>query len=123
MKEREVQAVIRRIGVQLRNNRFMLCHEIIKELEEAWRNRHDPPTAIAELDIPERLINMLDREGYIYVSDLDDINVGSWNLVGLGVTYKKDLKAALLDARDQKEKADLMAKRKRKAELEELCKP
>ena len=109
MKEQEVQAVTRRIGVQLRSNRFGLCHLIIDELEKAWRQRHDPPTAIAELDIPQRLVELLDREGYVYVSDLEDVDVDRWNLVGLGVTYKKELKAALGDARGQKERADLRA--------------
>lgn len=112
MKEREVQDVVRRIGIQLRNDRFVVCHEIIKELEEAWKNRHDPPTAIAELDVSRRLVELLEREGYIYISDLEDIDVDRWNLVGLGVTYKRELKIALENVKEQRERAV----RKEKAE-------
>ncbi len=105
MNSRDAKLLARRLSIHLCHNEFGLCHEILNSAEEEWektRGKDNTPTAIAELNIELRLVELLDREGYIYISDLDGIDIGNLRLPQLGPVLRQSLIKALQELRPHK---------------------
>lgn len=65
-----------RLALHLRKNEFQVCHHILDSKEvEMKAASHDRVTAIAELNLNLRYVNMLERAGFIYVTDLDHVDI------------------------------------------------
>ena len=71
---RDADMVAARLSIHLRRNEFEACHNILDDLETAWKLDTKGIVYIAELSIGVRLVNFLEKVGYIKVSDLDDVN-------------------------------------------------
>lgn len=63
-----------RLALHLRKGDFEVCRHILESAEEATESQ-DGPTAIAELNLDLRYVNLLEKEGFIYVSDLDGVDI------------------------------------------------
>ena len=69
-----------RIAIHLRRNEFGVCREIIRALETqhdlAQSDGVDDPTPIAEVrGLDLRYVNALEKAGYIYLEDLDGVDL------------------------------------------------
>ncbi len=74
MTGHEADVIGRRLALHLRKNHFDGCH-IILDYEEQKLSDDEPPKAIAELDLPLRIINFLEGAGYVYIDELRGISV------------------------------------------------
>ncbi len=77
----EADRVGRRLALHLRKNDFAICQKILKSMENQFRVAEPyRTTAIAELDLELRYINMLENGGFVLISDMDHINVDNLEL-------------------------------------------
>ena len=69
----------RKLGIHLRRNEFGVCREIIDAVEQEFRQRPRRPdadgVAIAESGLDLRLVNLLEKEGYLYVGQLQGVDL------------------------------------------------
>ncbi len=70
----EAEVIGRRLALHLRKNHFEGCRDILN-YEERKLSETGPSTTIAELRIPLMLINILENNGYVYLSDMAYTNV------------------------------------------------
>lgn len=111
MTGREAEAAGRRIAIHLRKGQFAACHNIIKELKQSCRDRKkDVPTAIAELPIDLRWVNMLEEAGYIYIDDLDGVDLDQLDIKYLSEVGKDQIGRAVTIERERRKRRE---KRKR----------
>lgn len=103
-----------KISIRLRRNDFEACREIIDQHERQYRKGPEVPTFIAELSIDLRTINVLEKYGYMQISDLDDVDIDAMNLPNIGPVAKAGLKNTLrkarkriVEAQDKKDRMEL----------------
>lgn len=99
MMGRDADRIGRRLALHLRKNHFEGCHNILDQLEKDLLDVK-PLTAVAELRISLRLINLLESNGYIYLKDMEHTNVFQLNrdLFGLGFSETRVVGKAVSDA-------------------------
>ena len=75
----EATTLARRLELHLRKNNFVVCGEILDEAENEYNqqceDRFREVTAIAELKISLTTIAHLEKKGYVYIRQLDGIDV------------------------------------------------
>lgn len=75
MISEDAKILSRRMELHLMNNRFEACEDILKDAKTEYERGSQEITAIAELNISLKVINQLEKKGYIYIKDLDGIEV------------------------------------------------
>lgn len=71
----EAEQLGRRLAIHLRRNDFKGCQEIINSEERQREILDEKPTAIAEIGINLRWVNMLEEMGCIYIKDLEGLDL------------------------------------------------
>lgn len=78
----EAEQIGTRIAIHLRRNEFAVCHQILSDLEgeqterEAYEFDAEDEIPIAEVLGHElRYVNALEKAGYIYIDDLDGVDL------------------------------------------------
>ena len=75
----EATTLARRLELHLRKNNFVVCGEILDEAENEYNQQCEDGvkevTAIAELKIKLSTIAHLEKKGYVYIRQLDGIDV------------------------------------------------
>ena len=75
----EATTLARRLELHLRKNNFVVCGEILDEAENEYNQQCaegiKEVTAIAELKISLDTITHLEKKGYVYIRQLDGIDV------------------------------------------------
>ena len=75
----EALTLVRRLELHLRKNNFVVCREILGEAENEYNQQCEEGakevTAIAELKISLATIAHLEKKGYVYLRQLDGIDV------------------------------------------------
>lgn len=98
MTGHEADVIGRRLALHLRKNHFEGCHHIL-DYEEKKLSDVGPPTAVAELRIPLRLINVLEAHGYVYVVDMSHTDVFQLERIfGVGFKHTMLIARAVSDA-------------------------
>ncbi len=73
----EAEMIGRRLALHLRKNHFEGCHIILDYEEKKLLNGGGAPKAIAELNLPLRHVNFLEKAGYVYIDDMVGMDVFS----------------------------------------------
>jgi hypothetical protein len=115
-----------RIAIHLRRNEFAACHEILDHLKSEQTKREFNKAADDRIPIAEvlggelRCINMLEAAGYIYIEDLDDVDLME-DLTQPGPLYLPwfGKKAAQLVEKGR-ERAAVIRERRRRAHANEM---
>jgi hypothetical protein len=106
----DIAKVLRRLKVHLGRHQYEACHSILEDLEADFnkdrrlsKEHRDELECIASLPIEQRLINILEREGYIYVNELDGVDILNLSIKQLGTKGKRAIYNAVKEARRQLE--------------------
>lgn len=102
----------RRLYVHLKKNEFEKCHRLLDELQQDVESSA-PPTALAQLPISARLLELLENEcGFIHLKDLEGIDLDELQQLTprLGPGMITELRKALRKARKQQRAWDKQCK-------------
>lgn len=92
----------------LQQNNYEAAVVILQEAECAYLNRdyraakqedREELECVANLPIDRRLTEMLDKKGYIYISDLEGVDIDKLEIKMLAAKGKAAIKQALADVR------------------------
>ena len=75
----EAERLGRRLAIHLRRNEFECCRDIInnkeRQREILAETPTEQPTALAEIGIDLRWVNMLEEMGCVYIKDLEGLDL------------------------------------------------
>lgn len=119
----EAERIGRKISIHLRRNEFTVCHEILRSLGEQHnlaQSDVDGPTPIAEVrQLELRYVNSLEKAGYIYLEDLDGVDLDDLICPGpLRISHFSAKAVAALKGARERAIADRDRKRKEQARTE-----
>ena len=83
LNEDRARRFAERIYVLLMQGQFPAAHRVLHEAKVSTQDKKNSElkeTPIAQIDLPERVINLLEKAGFHYVGDL----------IGIGEDYLKD---------------------------------
>ena len=103
MTEKQIHELLAKLKSHLLVNNFSACHEILDGVEKfcgATKDR-DELEAICNLDLDPRWKSLLERMGYIYLDELEEADIDSWEVRQLGDKGKKAIKKAIAKARKE----------------------
>ena len=103
------------ISVHLRKNLFSICRDILDQLEAKQREGIGVPVYLAETGMDLRVITILEKAGYVQISDMDGVDVDMLDLRNLGPVIKESIKNCLrkankriLEAQDKKDRMEVV---------------
>ncbi len=98
----EIELALSRMLVHLHKDEFDACHDILDGLEAESEvkevDRHSL-NCIASLDLDMKEINLLEAGGFIYVSDMDEVDLESLRLPNMGRIERRRISAVIEEAR------------------------
>ncbi len=100
----EVELALSRMLVHLQRNEFEACRDVLDGLEAESKTRgvdREALNCIASLDLDMREINMLEAGGFIYVTDMDGVDLYSLNLPNMGALERRRIRIAIEGARER----------------------
>ena len=110
MNGKDADVLARKMAIELRRNNFVACHDILKYAQEAQMTEPKPPVALAEIGIDLRWLNKLEGGGYIYLSDLDGVDLDDFiEIAYMSHKAVAHIKEKVLTARGQIREAELEA--------------
>lgn len=103
----ELEVALRRILIHLQREeegRFEACRDIIDGLEEESKVKavdRESLNCIASLALDMREISLLEAGGFIYVSDLDGVDMSKLRLLNMGRIERERIRAVIEEARER----------------------
>ena len=110
----------RRVAIHLKRGNFEACHNIIDDAQAKNQQESDNGECTTLVDLPAgcsyhtwlRTVSQLEKAGYIYISDLNGVDIMALRLPQLGLRSLITIKQALEEHEERekkkKEKADAL---------------
>lgn len=101
----EVELALSRMLVHLQRDEFEPCHDILDGLEAEWKVRGrvdgEALNCIASLNLGMREINLLEDAGFLYVTDMDGIDLERLRLPNMGQIERERVRTTIEGARER----------------------